>query len=300
MAAARANVLLVGSAYWCRHLKALLNAYGSVRCHTIGDVFRWAVAPAKCICLVGVGAPDTGKRLAYHIPAMLLHRLGIVRSRALYWIGSDVMRLRPGDAYVSGCRNIAGSAWLAEEVRGHGYRCEDRLFPVELRSGREVPFPAASRLKVLAYIPDAQHELHGSAELLRLATSMPDVDFRVIGGAGAWCRERPANLHFAGWVSDVSVPIGESHVLLRRTRHDSFSAFVREGIACGRHVIFTYDVPGVTWIRSGDIDALLASLAELRERFRRGELKPGRPPDAILALILDVRSQARALADALG
>jgi hypothetical protein len=300
MTTARANVLLVGSPHWCRHLKDLLNRYGSVECHTIGNAFGWLFAPAKSICLVGVGAPDTAKRFVYHFTAFLLHRVGIARSRALYWIGSDVMRLRPDDAYVSGCSNIAGSEWIAEEVRNQGYACVSRLFPVELRSGSGVPFPAASRLQVLSYIPDAQHELHGSSELVHLATRSPDIDFKVIGGTGSWWRERPGNVEFLGWVSDISVPIGESHVLLRRTRHDSFSAFVREGIASGRYVIFTYDVPGVTWIRSGDTNALAAELGALRELFRRGELKPQRPSDEVLAPISDVGSQARALADELG
>ena len=101
-------------------------------------------------------------------------------------------------------------------------------------------------------------------------------------------------------MNDISVPIGESHVLLRRTRHDSFSAFVREGIASGRYVLFTYDVPGVTWIRSGDTDALAAQLGALNGLFRRGELRVQRPSEEILDMISDVRSQARALADALG
>lgn len=300
MAATKASVLLVGSPYWCRHLKGVLNKYGSVQCYSIENAFRWMLAPAKSICLVGVGAPDTWKRFVYHFMAFLLHRLRIVRSRALYWIGSDVIRLRSNDAYVSGCLNIAGSAWIAEEVRSMGYDCIHRLFPVELRCGRDVPFPAASRLQVLAYIPDAHQELHGSAELMLLAAGSPDIDFKVIGGVGTWWRERPKNVQFVGWVSDISVAISESHVLLRRTRHDSFSAFVREGIASGRHVIFTYDVPGVIWIRSGDTNSLTAALWELRDLFRRGELKPQRPSDEILELISDVRSQARALADELG
>jgi hypothetical protein len=295
-----ADVLLIGSPYWCHNLQGLLNRYGSVRCHTIGAAFRWLRAPARNICLVGVGAPDTGKRYVYHFTAWLLHRLGIAGSRALYWIGSDVMRLRPNDAYVAGCSNIAGSAWIAEEVRGKGYPCVPRLFPVELRSRRDMPFPPAGRLQVLSYVPDVQHELHGSAELTHLVARFPDVDFKVIGGAGTWWPGRPANVEFLGWVSDISLPIGNSHVLLRRTRHDSFSAFVREGIASGRHVIFTYDVPGVTWIRSGDTDALTAELESLRDLCRRGELHPRRQPDELLDSIADVRSQARALADELG
>lgn len=300
MTTVRTNILLVGSKYWCRHLKRVLNKYGSVQCHTIEDSFRWMLKPAKSICLVGVGAPDTGRRLVYHLIAFLLHRLRIVRSRALYWIGSDVIRLLPNDAYVSGCSNIAGSAWIADEVRAKGYMCVDKLFPVELRSERDVPFPATNRLQVLSYIPDAQHELHGSAELRHVAARAPDIDFKVIGGKGGWWCGHPGNVRFLGWVSDIAVPIRESHVLLRRTQHDSLSVFVREGIVSGRYVIFTYDVPGVIWIKSGDMDTLAAELGELSDLFRRGELKPQQPPDEILDWISDIRTQALALADELG
>ena len=68
----------------------------------------------------------------------------------------------------------------------------------------------------------------------------------------------------------------------------------------GRYVIFTYDVPGVIWIKSGDMDTLAAELGELSDLFRRGELKPQQPPDEILDWISDVRTQALALADELG
>lgn len=300
MTAARADVLLLGSPHWCRHLKDVLGQHGGVRCHTIGGAFRWMFAPARSICLVGVGPPDSVKRRVYHVAAFLLHRLHIARSRVLYWIGSDVMRLLPNQALVSGCRNIAGSSWIAEEVRSKGYDCTHCLFPVELRSRQGVPFPADTKLQVLLYIPDAQHELHGSEELRHLASRLPDIDFKVIGGTGAWWPERPPNVQFVGWVNDISAPIRESHVLLRRTRHDSFSAFVREGIASGRYVFFTYDVPGVIWIRSGDTNALTAELASLRDLLRRGELVPQHPSANVLKLISDVRSQTRALADELG
>jgi len=89
----RADVLLVGSPHWCRHLKDVLNQHGGLRCHTIGGAFRWMFAPARSICLVGVGPPDTVKRRVYHVAAFLLQRVHIARLRVLYWIGSDVMRL---------------------------------------------------------------------------------------------------------------------------------------------------------------------------------------------------------------
>jgi hypothetical protein len=300
MTTPRASILLVGSAYWCRYLKSVLNAYAPVQCYTLYESARWLFKRTRTICLVGVGAPDTAKRLVYHLGAFLMHRLGIVRRRVLYWIGSDVIRLRADDAYVSGCSNIAGSTWLAEEVRAQGYTCVDRLFPVELRSERGVPFPDTSRLRVLCYIPDAQHELHGSAELMYVALRSPDIDFRIIGGQGAWWRDHPGNVQFLGWVDDVATAIRETHVLLRRTRHDSFSAFVREGIIAGRYVIFTFDVPGVIWIKSGDLAALTQELTKLGERFRHGELELQRPAQEFLERIADVRSQAIALANELG
>jgi hypothetical protein len=133
-----------------------------------------------------------------------------------------------------------------------------------------------------------------------VATRLPSIDFKVVGGVGGWWREHPGNVQFLGWVSNITVPISESHVLLRRTQHDSLSAFVREGIISGRYVIFTYDVPGVVWIKSGNVGALTAALRDLGELFCRGELRLQQPPDEILEWISDVRTQAMALADELG
>lgn len=290
------NVLFLGSPFWCRYLARLLNEHRCLSAYTWKRLARWIVARDKSICLVGLGAPDSPKRRIYHLAAYLMDRLGLVRKRVVYWIGTDVTRLRPNSRLIAGCENIAGSSWLAREVNAKGYSCDECLFPVDLPISDAMPFPAGERLQVLSYIPDAHHDLHGSAEVRALVENFTDVDFTVIGGKGTWWPDEPGNIRFLGWVDDMTAQLAGAHVLLRRTSHDSLSAFVREGLIAGRQVIFTYDFPGVIHVERGNIDSLLARLKELNRLFKAGNFSHCRLEPAVRKRLLDVSSQLEALA----
>ena len=286
-----ASVLFLGSAFWCRYLARLLNEHHCLRAFTAKDTLRWIKAKNKRICLVGLGAPDSFKRFLYHLAAYLMQRVGIAKKRVVYWIGSDVLKLTPDARFIAGCVNIAGSSWLAEEVRAKGYRCEECLFPVELPVSDVLPFPDRSRLQVFCYVPDAHHDLHGSSEVRAAVETFSNIDFVVIGGSGTWWPGHPDNIHFLGWVDDTSTHLAETHVVLRRTSHDSLSAFVREGLIAGRHVIFTYDYPGVIHVERGDTASLLARLEELNELFAAGKLEHCRLEPAVRERLSNVDTQ---------
>jgi len=290
------NVLFLGSPHWCRYLAALLNEYRCLHGYTRSRMLRWLVLRNRSICLVGLGPPDTYKRLLFHVFAYVLEKLGVIRHRLIYWIGSDVSRLHSGSRFVMGAANIAGSSWLTDEVRSHGYDCEERLFPVELPVTEILPFPDTKRLQVLCYVPEEYHRLHGSAEIREVAERLEDADFTIIGGPGGWWPDCPANVRFLGWVESVGRYLSEAHVLLRRTSHDSLSAFVREGLVSGRQVIFTYDVPGVICVRCGDTETLLARLKELSNLAREGRYSPNVLNPELRSRLVDVRSQLQALA----
>ena len=287
----KASVLFLGSTFWCQYLARLLNEHRCLHAFTAREALRWIKATNKSICLVGLGPPDSYKRFLYHLAAYLMQRVGIVRKRVIYWIGSDVLKLTPNARFIEGCVNIAGSSWLAEEVRAKGYQCEERLFPVELPVSDVLPFPDAPRLQVLCYVPDAHHDLHGSSEVRAAAEQFSDVDFVVIGGNGTWWPGHPDNIRFLGWVDDTSRHLAETHVLLRRTSHDSLSAFVREGLIAGRHVIFTYDYPGVTHVERGDTASLLARLEALNSLHAAGELEHCRLEPAVRTSLSNVELQ---------
>jgi len=294
------NVLFLGSPHWCRHLASLLNDYQYLHAHTARDALRWLVARNKSICLVGLGPPDTYKRLLFHIFALAMQRLGGARHRVIYWIGSDVTRLCPGSRFVAGALNIAGSSWLRNEVRRLGYKCEERLFPVELPVTEELPFPDKGRLQVLCYVPENYHRLHGSAEIREVAERLADADFTIIGGSGGWWPDYPANVRFLGWVQSIDRYIADAHVLLRRTSHDSLSAFVREGLVSGRQVIFTYDVSGVILVPSGDAESLHACLRDLSAQLREGRLRHNEMDAELRSRLVDIHAQLQALASDYG
>ena len=291
----KANVLFLGSPIWCRHLAGLLNEHQLLRAYTWKNTLRWMLSRNKSVCLVGLGAPDTYKRFLYHVAAYLMQQVGIIKKRVLYWIGTDVTQLRAHSRFVAGCSNIAGSSWLAEEVRGNGYACEERLFPVKLPVSGMLPFPNTDRLQVLCYVPDAHHVRHGSSEIRALVEHFSDVEFTVIGGDGTWWPDRPGNIQFLGWVDDTVGHLAGAHVLLRRTAHDSLSAFVREGLVAGRHVIFTYDVPGVIYVERGDIRSLVARMDELNSRFAEQRLVHSSLDPQIRSWLSDTDTQLRAL-----
>ena len=249
----------------------------------------------KSICLVGLGPPDTYKRFLYHLAAFILQQLHIVGRRIIYWIGSDVSRLRTKSRFVAGAVNIAGSAWLAEEVRTCGYACQERLFPTELPVSEGLPFPDKARLQVLCYVPDAYHELHGSSEIRATAEELTDADFTIIGGTGTWWPGFPGNVRFLGWANNIVECLAEAHVLLRRTSHDSLSAFVREGLVAGRQVVFTYDFPGTIYVASGDTETLIARVRELRDGNVDGRLEHSSLDPEVRNQLVDTRAQLQAL-----
>lgn len=294
-----ASVLFLGSPYWCRYLRDVLGQYAALRGYTSLQIARWPWSRRRRICLVGLGPADTWKRSALHFVARCLFRLRLIETPIVYWIGSDVQRLAPEMPEFDRYRHFAGSDWLAEEVSAQGYSCAELLFPVITDRHDVVPLPDAERLQILCYIPDGVHERHGGSEILDTASRCPSMDFHVIGGTGSWCDNAPLNLSFLGWVEDTPHWMVQSHVVLRRTAHDSFSAFVREGLLLGRHVVFTYSVPGAIHVRANDAVALESVLRELEGQLQRRELQPNIVPQSLRALLADTRAQAETLADGL-
>jgi hypothetical protein len=68
----------------------------------------------------------------------------------------------------------------------------------------------------------------------------------------------------------------------------------------GRQVIFTYDVPGVIFVPSGDTETLIARMEELTARAREGRYAHNELDSASRKRLMDVDSQLRALASDYG
>ena len=140
------SVLYLGSPYWCRYLRDLLSDYAALRGFTARQFGQWITTPRRRVCLVGLGPPDTAKRGVHYAATLLLRGLRMSETTVIYWIGSDVLRLKPGSRAVSRCKNLAGSSWLADEVAALGYPCRPCLFPVRLKHITMSPMPEINRL----------------------------------------------------------------------------------------------------------------------------------------------------------
>jgi hypothetical protein len=283
------NLLIIGSPYWSNYLICAFNERSSIRAHGLRSFWVWLTKRNKAVCLVGLGPPDNFKRKAFYLLTNFLFVSRIIKLKAIYWIGTDVTRLKQGCNTISGFYNFAGSPWLAQEISDLGYQCSICYFPVRLDLNENYTWPISDQLTVLCYVPDHAHQLHGSNEILYLAKEFPNVQFNVVGGTGCWCKQSFGNLAFLGWCKDVKSRINESHILLRRTTHDSFSAFVREGLAANRYVIFSYEVPGVIHVKSGDFSVLYHEFSKIATAFELGDLKPKNNRKA--KALLDYESQ---------
>lgn len=291
------NVIFLGSQYWSNYLCTLFNDSQYISAYTLQNIIKWIIQPNKSICLVGIGPPNTWKRRLNYLFSDILYFIHFIKHKSIYWIGSDVTLLNNNYRQIARFSNFAGSPWLADEVNNIGYKCQCRFFPVKININANLPWPTTGKLTVLCYLPDSGHKLYGSEEILYLANFLTDIEIIVIGGVGNWCKDKPTNISFMGWVDDVNQYIAQSHIILRMTKHDSFSAFVREGLVAGRYVIFSYDIPGAIYVKSGDINQLVFKVSEINNKHKNKSLQINKIDEKTKTLLLDVDYHLKAISN---
>ena len=278
------NVALIGQPFWTTRLAQLLNEHAPTSIVAL-PVTSWRDLAnlRKIDVFVRVGyrpGASTWRGVGFDSLWRLARNVLPRTGRAYYWIGTDVAnacadeRGRRSWRFRTECEqatHFAGAPWLADELRAIGVPAIPLLFPGWLPLVSELP-PLPNQLTVATYVPDTRHEFYGSTEILAVAAAFPDIDFRVFGGQGAWLPSPPKNLHFEGWLDDVAAVYERSTVLLRLTAHDALGGTVREALALGRHVIFSYAVPYTNFVRFGDVDGLIQALAKLRKSHQQGQL----------------------------
>ena len=163
------------------------------------------------------------------------------------WSGSDVLfaaqELKAGrkDPWVSTRVHWAVSPWIAEEVRGLGVECEH----VQVSFVPSVsPSPLPEEFSVLTYAPSLKKaELYGVDRIVAAAAKLPSVQFFLVGLEEGTISNAPRNLQAFGKV-DLDPFFRKSTVLWRPVRHDGLSFMVLEAMSHGRHVLYSYPLPG--------------------------------------------------------
>lgn len=204
------------------------------------------------------------------------HHRGLV---VYYWIGTDVLKawedtkrscLTPFFRLSLNSVHLAGAPWLAEELQAIGVPALCVLFPSQLPTMLPPPLPEV--FTVASYIPDSRSEFYGGPLVYEAARRLPFVRFLVWGGSGSWISRPLPNLHFLGWITDVTQVYTQASVILRLVKHDALGGSVREGLAMARHVIYTYRVPCTLHVPFHDKEMLIECLEGLYQRHQRGQL----------------------------
>lgn len=282
------RVGLVGQPFWTSRLSRLLNEHAADIVSAVPvSGLSGALDAFQCSVFLRVGyrpgASTWRGRLADVVWAT---GCGVRRGirTGYYWIGTDVLnaitewrngtQTRWFQSESQRAAHWAGAPWLAKELRALGLPAEPVLFPGWLPSIEGVP-PLPERFRVVTYIPDQRPDFYGGEQIIEVAEALPDAEFVVIGGQGAWLKvSPPRNLRFVGWISDVTRTYIESTAVVRMVRHDAIGGSVREGLALGRHVLYTYEVPHTVRIQFGNSDSLAGELHRLMCRHRAGILEP--------------------------
>ncbi|MBD3782263.1 MAG: hypothetical protein IE926_04790 [Micrococcales bacterium] len=283
------RIVLVGQAHWVRGLSRGLAdvglAVGSVPLQSIRDALNptaWRqISRAQVILRVGFrpGA-HTWRGRAFDAALALVGRRA---TPYCYWIGTDVMNLlldKAADGKTAGWRSphtaafhLAGSAPLARELAEVGIDAEIVGFPWKtLEAPSLLPeFPPG--LTVLTYVPDARAEFYGGPVIVEAARRLPHVAFRVMGGAGTWCREVPDNVEFLGWVDDPAAAYSCANCVVRMVEHDSIGGTAVEGLLFGRRVLYSQPLEHTVHIER-TADSLVNALESAEADARAGRLGP--------------------------
>jgi hypothetical protein len=173
----------------------------------------------------------------------------------IFWCGSDVLRAQKvfsageADPWVSGRIHWAASPSLAQEVRALGIPCEfvQASFVEEVAN----PKPLPKTFSVLTFLPWADRaELYGWDRVIAVARALPDMSFKVVGLHKGQSVDAPPNVTAYPWAENLTSTYEQSTVLWRPVRHDAGISFmVLEALAQGRHVLYTYPVPGAVQVK---------------------------------------------------
>jgi hypothetical protein len=263
--------VVVGFPYPSRYLAGLMNehsrrwrlrAFPSTRPGLMHAL--WDLRNADALISFGGPGPNAALSLAAHrrrVPLIVI------------WAGTDVLAAEtsPFDLEVTKrdtSADVAVSPWLADELRSIGVPAVYQ--PVISADVAPVVAPFPKRFTVLTYLPAPRRTFYGEDRVYAIAREMKNARFLVVG-SGARNPNAPPNVEFLGQVEDVNPVVDVSSVLLRLPQHDGQSMMVLEAMSRGRHVVWTYQIPGVRTVKTTE-DALEA-LVHLQSLHRDGNLE---------------------------
>jgi len=241
------RVLAHGLGYFCKKLSALvqnddwqvLDRSG----HSPSQLLALVRDLANCdLAYSWSGRISMGKFLW---AARLLGKKKVV----ILWSGSDVLYARQQLAagiwvpWVAGLVHWAVSPWVAEEVRALGLPCE--YVQASFVDLVPHPKPLPKRFSALVFVRDVERvDLYGWDRILEVAQRFPQIEFKLCGLPAGQSLQGPPNMKVFNWIENFTPVLEDSTVIYRPVRHDGLSFTVLEALSHGRHVLYTYPLPG--------------------------------------------------------
>jgi hypothetical protein len=288
----RIRALLVGQAHWVRQLTEGLGCYAgidvtAVPIDGIGDAAR-LLEPGlgrDADVLVRVGfRPGAHTPRGRALDAALARVERRMKRPAIvyYWLGTDVrntvaerergLPMERFERAAQAATHVADSEALQRELADLGVTSTVAWLPAPNAPRERVAVPFPEAFTVLSYVPDNRPAFFDGPTVLDVARRLREARFRILGGKGTWVAagERPDNVEFLGWRSDMAELYTGSSVLVRLLENDSVSCMVIEAMAYGRPVIYSEPFPHAEHVAFGDAEGLERALRRMLEAYRPG------------------------------
>jgi hypothetical protein len=181
------------------------------------------------------------------------------RKLIMLWSGSDVLHAQREYAagvrvpWISNMVHWGVSPWVAEEVRALGLPCEhvQASFVDVVHRPKALP----KKFSVLVYVGDVnKRDLYGWDRMVEVACALPQLEFKLCGIPNGQALSGPPNMKIYPWTADFINILQDSTVVYRPVRHDGLSFTVLEALSHGRHVLYSYPLPGCIHV-TGTSDA---------------------------------------------
>jgi hypothetical protein len=269
----RYRVLAHGLSYFCRKLASMvqddrwqvLDRSG----HSPAQLMDLVRDLARCdLAYTWGGRISMGKFLW---AARLLGKQKLI----MLWSGSDVLYAQGEYAkgvrtpWVNGVVHWAVSPWIADEVKELGIPCE--YVQASFVDVIPQPKPLPKNFSVLLFVRGvAKTELYGWDRMLEVAQALPHIDFHLCGLHDGESLQVSENIKIHNWMNDLTPLLEEITVVYRPVRHDGLSFTVLEALSHGRHILYTYPLPGC--VQVSDAAMACAELQRLYEAHEAGML----------------------------
>ncbi|MFU2511052.1 hypothetical protein [Pseudoalteromonas sp. ASV78] len=279
------SYFIIGSKNWPKWLSDSFNRFG------IQSNYLEYVSLSAVFKLLHFKS-DTLIRVGYRVGILKLHCIlldlycfafSLIKNKkvVVYWTGSDIQRTQKAveSSFYSSSMlkvfagkrfsHITAAPWLVDELESIGISAKFLPFPVDLK--KPCSFRKREKFEVLTYIPDSNYSNYHGETVIQLAKALPDVAFKVMGGNGGWVKEHLKNLTFLGWVTDTTKLYAESIVVLRVVEHDAMGGTVREALANGCYVIYTFPHEHTINVRP-DFQDVLNNIVKLKRSYLSGDI----------------------------